>query len=238
MGGEGSVRRGAGVTDPLCLPFANFFVCYPSNSSFIEGRSYGEKVCPPHNFLFFNFYLLSNSVKNLGVYLDSHLTMEAHVNNLCRCLYFHLRRIRKIRSYLSLDAAKKLAVSFVLSRLDYCNSLLFGITEEKLTKLQRIQNTAARIVLRQPKRTGATSLLRTLHWLPVKARIEYKVATLCFHTLHTDSFPPYLSELILPYTPARSLRSENSSLLSVPRYSLNSFGKRSEERRVGKECSK
>ena len=57
MGGEGSVRRGAGVTDPLCLPFANFFVCYPSNSSFIEGRSYGEKVCPPHNFLFFNFYL-------------------------------------------------------------------------------------------------------------------------------------------------------------------------------------
>ena len=169
----------------------------------------------------------SQSVRNLGFYLDETLSLDAHVNHLCRTLFFHLRRISKIRTFLSIDAANKLAVSFILSRLDYCNSLLAGLPDNKLNKLQRVQNHAARLVLRKTRYESATSLLKTLHWLPVKARIQYKIACLCFQCLHNDSMPTYLSELIHPYQPARTLRSQDTSLLIVPRFSLETFGKRS-----------
>ena len=170
---------------------------------------------------------LSKSVRNLGIYLDEPLSMETHVSHLCKTLYLQLRRISKIRSFLSVDAANKLAVAFILSRLDYCNSLLAGISDDKLTKLQRIQNNAARLVLRESRRCSASGLLKTLHWLPVKARIEYKISTLCFQCLYSDHMPVYLSELILPYKPSRTLRSQDSSLLSVPRFCLDGYGKRS-----------
>ena len=169
----------------------------------------------------------AKSVRNLGVYMDESLTMESHVNHMCKALYLQLRRISKIRPFLSADTTNKLAIAFILSRLDYCNSLLAGLSEDKLSKLQRIQNNAARLVLRESRRYSATKLLKTLHWLPVKARIEYKISTLCFHCLHSDHTPVYLSELLLPYRPSRTLRSQNNSLLSVPRFSLNTYGRRS-----------
>ena len=124
----------------------------------------------------------SQSARNLGFYLDETLSMDAHIKYLCRILLCQLRRNgkKKIRSFLSTDAANKLAVSLILSRLDYCISLLAGIHDNKLNKLQRIQNHAARLVLRQSRHASATALLRTLHWLPVKARIQYKIACLCF----------------------------------------------------------
>ena len=171
--------------------------------------------------------MCAKSVRNLGVHLNESLSMETHVNHLCKILYLQLRRISKIRSFLSVDSANKLAVAFVLSRLDYCNSLLAGISDDKLNKLQRIQNNAARLVLREGRRCSASALLRTLHWLPVKARIEYKISTLCFQCLHSGHMPVYLSELLHPYRPSRTLRSQDSSLLSVPRFSLDSYGKRS-----------
>ena len=75
-----------------------------------------------------------------------------------------------------MEATKKLAVALIIFRLDYCNAVLAGIPDEKIAKLQRIQN---RLVIRKSKRDSATALLRTLQWLPVNARIKYKVATLC-----------------------------------------------------------
>ena len=85
----------------------------------------------------------SQSVRNLGFYLDETLSMDAYIKYLCRILFYQLRRIGKIRYFLSTDADNKLAVSLILSRLDYCNSLLAGIPENKLNKLQRMQNHAA-----------------------------------------------------------------------------------------------
>ena len=125
------------------------------------------------------------------------------------------------------DAANKLAVSLILSRLDYCNSLLAGIPENKLNKLQRIQNHATRLVLHGSMHASATALLRTLHWLLVKARIQYKIACLCFQCIYQNRMPPYISDLLHPYCPFRTLRSLESSLLTVPCFSLESFGKRS-----------
>ena len=153
--------------------------------------------------------------------------MDVHIKHLCGILFCQLRRLGKIRPFLSTDAANKLAVSFVLTRLDYCNSLLAGLPDNKLNKLQRIQNHAARIVLRKPRHVSATSLLRTLHWLPIKARIQYKLACLCFQCLSHNTMPPYLSDLLHPYQPPRTLRSLDTSLLSVPRFCLETFGRRS-----------
>ena len=153
--------------------------------------------------------------------------MDAHIKYLCRILFCQLRRTGKIRSFLSTDAANKLAVSLILSRLDYCNSLLAGLPDNKLNKLQRIQNHAARLVLRKSRHASATTLLRTLHWLPVKARIQYKIACLCFQCIYQNSMPPYISDLLHPYCPFRTLRSLDTSLLTVPRFSLETFGKKS-----------
>ena len=171
----------------------------------------------------------SKTVRNLGVTLDSTLSMEPHINHLCKALCFQLRRISKIRHLLTPEAANTLCVSFILSRLDYCNSLLFNLPDKQIQKLQRIQNSAARLVLRRDKRSSAKSLLKTLHWLPVRARIEYKIATLCFKCLYSesDAAPSYLSKLVIPYTPARTLRSQDAFLLTPQKFSLNSFGKRS-----------
>ena len=167
-----------------------------------------------------------DKVKNLGVHIDSTLSFDAHIGQLCRGLYLQLRRIGQIRPYLSIDSTKKLVVAFVLSRLDYCNALLAGLSEEKIAKLQRIQNNAARLVLRKSKRDSVTALLHELHWLPVSARIDYKVATLCHQCIYGSETPMYLKELIQPYVPRRSLRSNDSTLLVVPRFSLQTYGLR------------
>ena len=169
----------------------------------------------------------SQSVGNLGFYLDKTLSMDAHIKYLCRILFCQLRRIGKIRSFLSIDAANKLAVSIILSRLDYCNSLLAGIPDNKLNKLQRIQNHAARLVLRKSRHANATALLRTLLWLPVKARIQNKITSLCFQYIYQNSMPPYNSGLLNPYCPCRTLHSLGTSLLTVPRFSLETLRKRS-----------
>ena len=124
-------------------------------------------------------------------------------------------------------AVNKLAVCLILSRLDYYNSLLAGILYNKLNKLQRIQNHAARLVLSRSRHASATALLRTLHWLPVKARIQCKISCLCFQCIYRNSMPPYISDLLRAYCPSRRLRSLDTSLLTVPRFSLEPFGERS-----------
>ena len=144
-------------------------------------------------------------VRNLGVYFDSSLSFDSHIGQLCSGLYLQLRRIGQIRSYLTINSTKKL-VAFVLSRLDYCNATLAGLSDDKIAKLQRVQNMSARLVLRKSRRDTVTALLLELHWLPMRARIDYKVATLCYHCLHNSKTLMYRRELIKQYIPQRSLR--------------------------------
>ena len=169
----------------------------------------------------------SQSARNLGVFIDETLSMDVHIKSLCRIFSCQLRRLGKIHPFLSTDAANKLAVSFILTRLDYCNSLLAGLPDNKLNKLQRIENHAARIVLRKPMHASATPMLKTLHWLPVKARIQYKIACLCFQCLYHNTITSYLSDILHPYLPARTLRSLDTSLLTIPRFCLETYGRRS-----------
>ena len=130
----------------------------------------------------------SYKVRNLGVYLDNNLSMDQHVNLLSRSDFLELRRIGHLGRHLSVDATNKLVAYFVLSRLDYCNSLLADLPENRLDRLQRVQNNAARLVLGRRGRDYAKPLLRSLHWLPVRARIEYKISTLCYSSRDASAF--------------------------------------------------
>ncbi|WP_294046750.1 hypothetical protein, partial [Thiolapillus sp.] len=123
---------------------------------------------------------LSSTVRNLGVTLDQNLSFQQHVSRTCQICYFELRRINSIRHYLSQDALKTLISAFVLSRIDYCNSLLAGCPKQLIHKLQKVQNNAARLICRTPKFDHISPVLHTLHWLPVEQRIEYKLLLLAF----------------------------------------------------------
>ena len=135
------------------------------------------------------------SVKNLGFTLDCHLTMNAHVSNIARTCYFELRRLASNRRFLTSTATATLMSAFVLSRIDYCNSLMFGSTHDVTSHLQRIQNYAARVILRLPKSPSIIIHLKSLHWLPVKVRSTYKIACLCYHC-HSSTAPSYVSDML------------------------------------------
>ena len=138
---------------------------------------------------------LKKSVKNLDLTLDCHLTMNAHVFNIARICYFELRRLASIRRFLISTATATLASAFVLSRIDYCNSLLFGSTHDVTSHLQRIQNYAARVILRLPMSSSIAIHLKSLHWLPVKVRSTYKIACLCYHC-HSSTAPSYVTGML------------------------------------------
>ena len=149
--------------------------------------------------------LFSLQAKSLGVTLTNNLSMEKHVTNICRSAYIEIRRISNIRHYLTIDATETLLCASVLSKLDYCNSLLSGSPKHLLDKFRKVQNSAARLVFKARKHGHIKPLLQKLHWLPVVSRIQYKVATLCYNSF-TESYPVYLSELTV-YHPSRQLRS-------------------------------
>ena len=157
---------------------------------------------------------------------DCHLTIKTHVSNLVRSANFKLRRISSIRHLLSIDATKTLVSAYVLSRLDHCNSLLFGCPQYLLNKLQLVQNNAARLVLRVSK-TDISPHLASLHWLPTDSRIQYKLSFLCYNCLNSTA-PDYLTELLKIYKPVRQLRSSSdSSILCIPAVRTHSLGQRS-----------
>ena len=153
--------------------------------------------------------------------------MKNHVANVISNVNFELRRISSIRSYLTTNATKTLVSAFVLSRLDYCNGRFVNCPAEIIGKLQRVQNNAARLILRVPRSDHMTPHLRTLHWLPIEARITYKIACLTYQAIN-QSGPSYLSDLLTINTPARSLRSSADTLtLVIPPTNTILFGERS-----------
>ena len=163
--------------------------------------------------------------RNLGVLFDSTCCLNDHVNKICQNINYQLYSICKIRKYLDKPATEKMINSAVTSRLDYCNSLLYGINGYLVSQLQRCQNNAARIVSLQLKYDHITPVLKDLHWLPVEHRTNYKILLLAYKAQHGMA-PPYLSSLLSPYKPGGYLRSEGKHLLMTPRYRLEGSGKR------------
>ena len=167
----------------------------------------------------------STTVRNLGVIFDQDLSFNSHIKQTSRTAFFHLRNITKIRRILSKTDAEKRIHAFVTSRLDYCNSLLSGCPNKSIKTLQLIQNAAARVLTGTRNRDHISPVLASLHWLPVKFRIEFKILLLTYKALHGQA-PSYLKELIVPYYPTRTLRSLNAGLLVVPIVSKSRTGAR------------
>ena len=151
--------------------------------------------------------------------------MSHHISSVCRSANLELRRISAIRSFLTTNATATLVCSRVLSRIDYCKSLLAGITSDQMAGLQRIQNNSARLNFRKKRSEHVTPSLISHHWLPIEQRIEYKLAAWLSATLMVHF--PLTSQTVSFYTPRRSVRSSSDVLFSVPRVNLKSAGARS-----------
>ena len=162
----------------------------------------------------------AKSARNLGVIFDKTFNFRSHISAICSSCIYHIRDLRHICHHLDLDTAKLLAKALVSSRLDYCNSLLSGIAETDLTKLQRILNRLARVVTKSPPFIRSVPLLRSLHWLPVKYRVHFKICLLTYMALHEEQ-PVYLRSLVAISLPSRSLRSNRGITLSIPRIKTN-----------------
>ena len=167
----------------------------------------------------------SKSVRNIGVIFDESVSLDLHITSVCRSCFYHIHNIWKIRKYLSLKSCEILVHSFVSSKLDFCNSLFYGLSDSSLAKLQHVQNAAARLVTLAHKREHITPLLITLHWLPIKQRVKFKILLLAFKCLNGCA-PSYLSEILFPYLPSRSLRSSSANLLVKQSYNYKNYGRR------------
>ena len=148
--------------------------------------------------------------------IDKIFNFRSHLSAICCSCIYHIRDLRRIRRHLDLDSAKLLANAVVSSRLDYCNSVLSGIAETDLTKLQRILNRLADVVTKSPPFTRSDPLLRSLHWLPLKHRVHFKICLLTYKALHEEQ-PVYPRSLLAISLPLRSLRSNRGITLSIPR---------------------
>jgi len=148
--------------------------------------------------------------------MDDHLRFDSHVRAVAKACTFHTRALWHVRHMLSTELTVTIGCSIVASRLDYCNSLLYGAPSTSLDKLQRSQKMLAHVVTQSSSRTSAKPLLQSLHWLPIRKHIRHKVATLTFKA-HRMSSPPYLSSLLNDHIPSRTLRPSSTPHLIVPR---------------------
>ncbi|CAB4028470.1 Hypothetical predicted protein, partial [Paramuricea clavata] len=143
--------------------------------------------------------------------------MTTHVNNVSKSAFFALRNVGKIRRYINQNDCEKLVHAFITSKLDSCNSILFELPAVEIDKLQRVQNAAARLVVGGKKYDHVTPILKQLHWLPIRARIDFKILLITYKAL---------KELLDIYRPKRTLRSTSQNLLVVSKSKTKTYGER------------
>ncbi|XP_076597184.1 uncharacterized protein LOC143326976 [Chaetodon auriga] len=156
------------------------------------------------------------TVSNLGFKMDSDFRLDRQISAVVKSSFFQIRQLAKVKPFLAHQHFETVIHAFITSRLDYCNALYFGVSQSSLARLQLVQNAAARLLTGVRKREHITPILASLHWLPVHFRVHFKILLFVFKSLHGLA-PPYLSELLHPYAPARCLRSADLLLLEVPR---------------------
>ncbi|KAL7826577.1 hypothetical protein AOLI_G00317860 [Acnodon oligacanthus] len=179
-------------------PVASWHVYLKLNRSKTE-LIFNPATTGPHHDLAISFesFLIVPSVEArcLGVILDGQLSFSTHIVNLTQSCRYLLYNIHRIRPFLTRDSAQVLVQSLVISRLDYCNLLLAGLPMQTIKPLQLIQNAAARLVFCLPKFSHITPLLRSLHWLPVAARIRFKILMLAYKAKNGPA-PTYLMAMV------------------------------------------
>ena len=203
----------------------------------ISGIGCYWQLHPPSLISFFSsfhlFYSLSIKYivqwiksRNLGVIFDSHLELKDHVSKVVQSAWVGVRKVGHLRMFLNPLSSEKLVHAFITSHLDYCNSLLSGLPDKDISRLQRIQNASARIIKCAKRSDSISRLLQDLHWLPVHLRVKFKILLTMYKCVN-GSAPDYLCELISSYTPARRLRSLSQSLAVQPKVASKTYGERS-----------
>ena len=152
----------------------------------------------------------SKSIRNLGVVFDNQMCMSDHVTQLCKSINWLIRNINRIRHFIDMDTCHNLVRALVLSRLDYCNVLLNGISKKDLNRLQRLQNKCAKLVCLKPKFEHVSPLLNKLHWLPVHERIVYKTLLYVYKSVEGLS-PQYIQDCLIVKRPAEGAMRTRSS---------------------------
>ena len=158
----------------------------------------------------------SSKVRDLDVIFDDSLSLDAHISNICRSTHLHLRNIGRIRTLLTFHATAQLIHVLITTRLDFCNSILYNLPNNKIERLQRIQNQVARMQTRSPRRNHITPVLRELHWLRISDNINFKILILTHNAFHGVA-PGYLCELITKHEQAtvRTRRIQDCFLLAI-----------------------
>ena len=170
----------------------------------------------------------SSEVKNLGVIFDNHMTMEKQISKICRSAYFNIKNISHIRRNLSKNNMKTIVNALVTPHFDYGNGLLHGISHKQLNRLQVAQNAAVRLIEKVGKREHITYARKSLHWLPIRARIEYKLIIMTWKIINGQA-PDYLIDLVETKTSTRTLRNNQTNLLNVKNNRVGCWGRRSFE---------
>ena len=158
----------------------------------------------------------SLNARNLGAIIDNSLSMNNHIKQICKSCFYHIHNIRRISKFLSKECLQTLVHAFVTWRLDYCNSLLSGLPKYQIFKLQRVQNTAKRLISNARKYDLISSVFSNLHWLPVFYRTHYKILIIIFKAIHGMS-PSYISDFVSIRTcSSYLLRSHHSIVFEHP----------------------
>ena len=185
---------------------------------------------PMSNFLTTNSGTLApffkSHVKNLGVIFDNRLKFDKQISSVVSTSIFQLRLLAKVKSFLSRQDLEKAIHAFISSRLDYCNALYVGLSHSSISRLQLVQKAAARFLTGTSRREHITPVLPSLHWLPVRFRIDFKLLLFVFNAINGLA-PSYLSEILTFRNCGRALRSSGQLLLEVPRSRLKQRGDRS-----------
>src|SRR6188508_2778687 len=206
----------------------NRLTANPAKTEFLLIGTHQQRSKIVNSSICFNGLPISPSpnARNLGVEFDSDLSYTHHISNICRSSFFQIRQIRQIRPSLNTNSAKLLANALVSTKLDYCNSLFYNLPSTSINRLQHVQNSLARVVIPSVRRCHHIyPILAKLHWLPIRKRIEFKIATITHKTLQNGQ-PSYLLDLLHPYNPTRTLRSSNTNSLEVPKIT-RAIGRRS-----------
>ena len=159
----------------------------------------------------------SNQAKNLGLTLDQKLSYLPHITNISKSINYTLHTIRLIRPSITTELAKLLVTSLILPRLNYCNSTLNSLPAHTIKMLTKLQYRAIRTIFRIKKysRQHITPYMKSIHWLPIPYRIQYKLLLLTHHATHNNK-PDYLTELLTNYKSSRPQRTIHKYKLNIP----------------------
>ena len=170
----------------------------------------GEKLPTKQIRILDTFISSSESVKSLGVFMERDLSMNSHISKMLQAGFSALRQIRSIKKCLSYEALRTLAVALILSRIDCCNTLLAGLPEKQLCRVQSLINTTTRLITGTRKFDHINPVLKKLHWVKVRDRLVYKILLLIFKCRLGYGLK-YISKRLIPISEIPERRKLRSS---------------------------